>query len=129
MTDQRRRIVLVEDDDDIATLATMALQDIGGFEVTRFSSGEEALAGIDKADPEILILDFSMPGMTGGELLQLLKARPETADVPAIFMTASVMPSHVSELRKLGAIDVFKKPFDPMTLSDQVRAALAKAAR
>jgi CheY-like chemotaxis protein len=127
MTDQRRRIVLVEDDDDIATLATMALQDIGGFEVTRFSSGEEALAGVDKAKPDVFILDFSMPGMTGGDLLKELKARPQTANVPAIFMTASVMPSHVAELRKLGAIDVFKKPFDPMTLSDQLRATLAKA--
>lgn len=121
-----QRIMLVEDDSDIATLATMALQDIGGFSVTHFFTGMDALAGVDAVKPDLAILDFSMPGMNGDELIQALHARPSTAQLPVIFMTASVMPSHVVKLRELGALEVLKKPFDPMTLSDQVRAAYRK---
>ena len=121
-----QRIMLVEDDRDIATLATMALQDIGGFTVTHFFSGMEALKAVDALKPDLAILDYSMPGMNGDELIEALHSRAGTASLPVIFMTASVMPSHVAKLRELGALDVFKKPFDPMSLSEQVRAAYAK---
>ncbi len=126
MSGTAQRIMLVEDDDDIATIATMAFRDLGGFDVVHFSSGAEALKAVAVIRPDIIVLDFSMPGMNGDEVLQELKSLPETSGIPVIFMTASVMPSHVAKLKELGAIDVFKKPFDPMKLSDQVRNAVAK---
>jgi len=127
MTETLQHIVLVEDDSDIATLATMALQDLGGLAVTHFSSGEAALAGIPEVKPDLIILDFSMPGMNGDEVMKALKSNPDTAAIPAMFMTASVMPSHVAKLRELGAVDVLKKPFDPIALPDQVLAAWSRA--
>ena len=123
MTRELKTILLVEDDPDIATLATMALRDLGGFEVTHAASGPEALDQLRRERPDMLILDYSMPGMNGGELLTAIKQMPELEDIPAVFMTASVMPAHVAALRALGAIDVFAKPFDPIALPDMIRGA------
>jgi len=127
MTRPLKRIMLVEDDADVAAVATMALQDIGGFDVVHCASGMAALEQVGHIQPDLIILDFSMPELDGGEVLRRLRADPSTAHFPAIYMTASVMPSHVAMLKELGALDVFKKPFDPMTLSDEVRKAWAKA--
>ena len=117
-----KRIVLVEDDEDIATLATMALQDLGGFDVVHFPSGEAAIEGLAEANPDLVILDYSMPGINGDQVLKRMRATPELACIPVVFLTASVMPSHVAKLKDLGAIDVFKKPFDPLVLSDRIRS-------
>lgn len=123
MTNELRRIMLVEDDDDIATLATMALADIGGFDVVHVRSGAEALQRVSEFRPDMLILDYSMPGMNGGETLTALRGRADTRDIPAVFMTASVMPAHVDKLKALGAIDVFAKPFDPLALPTMIKEA------
>ena len=126
MTTTLKRILLVEDDQDIATLATMALSELGGFDVIHYFSGADALAAIESDRPDLVLLDFSMPGMKGDEIIERLKADERTKHLPVLFMTASVMPSHVTRLMELGAIDVLKKPFDPLTLSDKVREAWTK---
>jgi CheY-like chemotaxis protein len=123
MTAELKRIMLVEDDADIAILATMALADIGGFEVVHVSSGAEALDRVAEVRPDMLVLDYSMPGMNGGETLTAFRNRDDTSDIPAVFMTASVMPAHVASLKALGAIDVFAKPFDPLALPGMVESA------
>ena len=122
MSSELRRIMLVEDDPDIAILATMALEDLGGFELVHCASGPEALDRVDDIAPDLAILDFSLPGMNGDVLFAELQARPATAQLPVIFMTASVMPAHVAKLKAMGALQVFAKPFDPVTLSERVRA-------
>ena len=124
-----RRIMLVEDDLDIATVAQMALEEIGGFEVVHRASGAAALACVENIQPDLIILDFSMPDLNGGEVLQMLRANPKTARIPAIFMTASAMPAHVAKLKALGALNIFRKPFDPLTLSDEVLKTWAQARR
>ena len=57
------------------------------------------------------------------DLLAALRARPATAATPVIFLTAKAQPEEIARLRALGAIEVLAKPFDPMTLADQVRAS------
>lgn len=116
-----RKVMLVEDDPDIAVLAEIALKDIGGFEVVHFASGESALDGVVNADPDLIILDYRLPGMNGGQVLGRLKADERTRDRPVLFMTASLMPTHIATLLDLGALAVLPKPFDPMTLADEVR--------
>jgi CheY-like chemotaxis protein len=125
MRNKLRRIMLVEDDPDIAVLATMSFREFGGFELVHCASGAEALARVDEIAPDLAVLDFSMPGMNGDELLIALRARPETAHLPVIFMTASVMPAHVARLKSMGALAVIAKPFDPLTLSANVLAVWA----
>ena len=62
-----------------------------------------------------------MPGMDGPQTLAALREVPVLARVPIVFMTAKVQPSEVARFRELGAADVIAKPFDPLTLPDQVR--------
>jgi CheY-like chemotaxis protein len=71
--------------------------------------------------PDLLLLDVMMPEMDGPSTLRALRALPQTAAVPAVFMTAKVMPHEVAALRGLGAIEVVPKPFDPMTLAETLR--------
>jgi CheY-like chemotaxis protein len=115
------RILYVEDDHDVRKLASFALKAVGGFTVEACASGEEALEKAAGFGPQLLLLDVMMPGMDGPTTLQRLRALPETAAVPAVFMTAKVQPNEVQRYRDLGSLDVISKPFDPMTLSTQVR--------
>ncbi|QIL01358.1 response regulator [Sphingomonas sinipercae] len=118
-----QRIMLVEDDPDIAVLAGIALQDFGGFEFRHFSSGSEALANVADFAPDLVILDYRMPEMNGGEVLAALRASEAGRLIPVMFMTASLMPRHVEALIEAGAIAVLPKPFDPLTLADEVTKA------
>ena len=117
-----RRIMMVEDDPDIALLGQIALEDIGGYEVAVCSSGDEALARLAEFKPDLALLDYRLPDMNGDELLVALRQRPEGGDLPVIFLTASVMPGRVSHLLGLGAADLIAKPFDPMTLAAQIES-------
>jgi len=117
-----RRILFVEDDPDIQTVAKMALEALGGFTVLACSSGAEALAEVGGFAPDLVLLDVMMPGMDGPTMLIALRQMPAGRAVPVVFMTAKVQTQEVSRYRALGAEEVIAKPFDPMSLSDRVRA-------
>lgn len=123
-----RRVMYVEDDPDIRAIAEIALQDVGGFTVALCESGTDALAAAPGFGPELVLLDVMMPGMDGPSTLQALRKLPGMARVPVIFMTARLQRSEIREYRDLGAIGVIPKPFDPMTLSEQIAKILADAA-
>ena len=120
------RILYVEDDADIRSVAGFALEAVGGFVLAARASGEDALAQAPGFAPQLLLLDVMMPGMDGPETLAALREMPGTAATPAVFMTAKVQPQEVARYRALGAVDVISKPFDPMTLSDEIRAIWAR---
>ena len=126
MTDRAlNKILLVEDDPDIQEVAVMALSDFGGFEVDVCSSGLEALERVVSIAPDIILLDVMMPGMDGPSTLKELRANPETAAIPVVFMTARSQPHEVDEYKNLGAVEVITKPFDPIGLGDAVRGIWA----
>jgi CheY-like chemotaxis protein len=114
------RILYVEDEPDIRTVALTVLESLGNFTVTACSSGREAIEAAPTARADLILLDVMMPGMDGPTTLAALRALPQTADTPVIFMTAKVQPAEVRHLRSLGALDVIAKPFDPMTLCDEI---------
>lgn len=115
-----RKILLVEDDSDIALLARISLEEIGGWEVAIFESGAEAIGKAAGVAPDLIILDFRLPGINGDEVLKGLRRIAEIATTPIIFMTASVMPRQVERLKALGALAVLPKPFDPVRLPAQL---------
>lgn len=117
-----RRILFVEDDPDIQTVAKMALEAIGGFTVLACGSGSEALARLDEFAPDLVLLDVMMPGMDGPATLAALRQSPTGRELPVVFMTARVQAQEVAAYREMGAEDVIAKPFDPMMLSEQVLA-------
>ncbi len=122
-----QRVMYVEDDPDIRAIAEIALQDVGGFTARLCESGAQALAVAPAFGPELVLLDVMMPGMDGPETLQALRELPDMGHVPVIFMTARLQRSEIDEYRALGAVGVIPKPFDPMTLAEQIAEILARA--
>ena len=122
-----RRILYVEDDEPIRAVGLMTLQGIGNFEVIGCATGEEALALAPGARADLILLDSRMPGLDGRETFARLRALPETATTPVIFLTAAQQSGEVSELLALGAAGVLAKPFEPMTLPGRLREIWARA--
>lgn len=114
------RILYVEDEPDIRAVARLALAAVGGFTVELCSSGSEALQIAPAFQPDLILLDVMMPDMDGPTTFKALQAIPAVAQIPVIFMTAKVQTHEVLQYRKIGAIDVISKPFDPMTLSETI---------
>lgn len=119
------KLLHVEDDADIREIAQMSLDMTGEFEVVQCASGEDALKTVNDYTPDVILLDMMMPGMTGKQTLEQMRLLPHLVGVPAIFMTARAQQSEQDELRSMGASEVISKPFDPMTLADQIKAAMA----
>ena len=122
-----KRILLVEDEPDIRTIATMALEAVGGYEVIACASGAEALEAAPGADADLILLDVMMPGMDGPSTLRALRQLPATKSTPVIFITAKVQPSEVREYRALGSLDVICKPFVAMELPGDLRTIWERA--
>ena len=116
-----QRILMVDDDSDIRTVAEISLTAVGGFTVEVCGSGPEALEKAPAFGPDLILLDVMMPGMDGPTTLKGLREIPALAQTPVIFMTAKVQPREVAQLVACGALDVLAKPFDPMALSDALR--------
>ena len=119
------KLLHVEDDADIREIAKMSLELSGDFVVEQCDCGEQALEKTLDYIPDDFLLDMMMPGMTGRQTLEKLRENPDFANVPAIFMTARAQPNELEELRGIGATEVISKPFDPMSLADQIKAAIA----
>ena len=116
-----QRILYVEDDEDIRAVAELALETVGGFSLKSCSSGQQALFEGPDFAPDLILLDVMMPGMDGPSTLEAMQASPALKGVPAVFMTAKVQADEIAYYRELGAVEVIPKPFDPMTLADQIR--------
>lgn len=124
---QTLKILYVDDEPDIRTIVQFSFEDEDGIELKLCASGQEALDVVLDYKPDLLLLDVMMPGMDGPTTLQRMRALPGMGAVPAVFITAKVRPSEVDAFKAMGAVDVIAKPFDPMTLADQVRALHKRA--
>jgi DNA-binding response OmpR family regulator len=122
------KILHVEDETDILEIAKMSLEIHGNMEVTMCSSGREALQVVESFTPDIILLDYMMPELSGPETLKKLRQLPGLENVPAVFMTARAHEDEHQELWDLGASDVISKPFDPMALGSRLEATLRKTA-
>lgn len=124
---QLQTILYVEDEPDIRAIAELALETVGGYTLISCSSGGEALRAAEQHNPDLILLDVMMPEMDGPETLRQLRSIGSTAQIPAVFMTAKVQPSEVAEYLAMGAVDVIAKPFDPLTLAEQVQTIWQQA--
>ena len=123
-----RKIMIVDDDEDIRMISGLALRRIGGLEVVAVESGEEALACVREQRPDVILLDVMMPRLDGPATLERLRADPETAHVPVIFLTARAQKHELASYRDLGAVGVIVKPFDATSLADEVQQLLRSQA-
>ncbi len=114
-------ILYVEDEPDIQAIARMALEEIGGFTLEICNNGEEALEKVADFKPDLLLLDVMLPGLDGPDTLVQLRQQPGLAKTPAIFLTAKIQPEEMEEYLKLDSVGVIPKPFNPMTLANEIR--------
>lgn len=115
------RILLADDDPDVRSVLQVALEVVGQYTVCSCESGAEALAQIEAFQPQLLILDVMMPNMDGPETLRRLRARGGLEHVATVFLTAKAYPHEQERLRGLGVSGVLAKPFDPMTVSEELQ--------
>lgn len=119
-----RTILLVEDNDDIRIITTIALEHEGRFEVLPAASGEEALRLAESHPVDLVLLDVMMPGMDGTETFAALRELDATRDTPIVFLTAKAQSTEVKRLLELGAKDVLTKPFDPLEIAERIAGTL-----
>jgi two-component system, OmpR family, response regulator len=119
------RVLIIDDEPDIRRVARLSLARIGGMEVSDASNGLEGTEKAAAEAPDAILLDVMMPGLDGPATLHALRADPRTAAIPVVFLTAKAMPEEVARLLAMGVRGVLNKPFDPMTLPAELRAALA----
>ncbi len=120
-----KRILLVDDEDDIREVATISMQAVGGWEVCSAGGGEEAIAKAVAEQPDAILLDVMMPDIDGPTTFRRLQDDPRTRDIPVILLTAKAQAADRRFFDDLGVAGVLNKPFDPMQLPGQVAALLA----
>lgn len=118
---------MAEDDPDIQLVARLALKK-AGYRVTAVSNGKELLARLGDERPHIVLLDWMMPEMDGPETCAKLRENPETSDIPIVFMTAKSQGFEIERGLSLGAAGYIVKPFDALTLGEQLREILGDKA-
>lgn len=122
------KLLYVDDEPDIREVAVMSLEMDPELEVRPVESGRAALALLDAGAwaPDVIMLDVMMPDMDGPTTLAAIRERPATAATPVIFITARAQDRDRERLLGLGAAGVITKPFDPMNLAREVRAAVGQ---
>lgn len=118
------KLLLIDDEPDIREVASLSLEIDGEHEVITAANG---LAGIERARidrPDAILLDVMMPGLDGPSTLERLRSLDATRHIPVLFLTAKVQASELKRLASLGVRGIIAKPFDPLTLSEQIENLL-----
>ena len=124
-----KRILVVEDDRDIALSLRLKLERDGGFAVATAEDGATGLRLAQEQPPDLVLLDVNLPGMDGFEVCRRLRREPATAGVPVIMVTARIDEADRVAGLDLGADDYITKPFSPKEALARVRAVLRRAER
>lgn len=120
------RVLVVEDDVDIQKVVRMSLKVRGTKEVVVVNNGEECLAVVEELRPDLILLDVMMPKLDGYQTCRRLKQNPSTKAIPVIFLTAKAQQFEMKQGLDAGALGYLVKPFDPMTLHDQIVAMMSR---
>jgi DNA-binding response OmpR family regulator len=120
------RVLVVEDEQDIAALIKHALERSGDAQVDVVGSGDTALRAVTDQAPDLVILDLNLPVLSGTEVCRLMRARPATANVPIIMLTARTSEGDRVAGLDIGADDYVTKPFSLRELAARVRAVLRR---
>jgi DNA-binding response OmpR family regulator len=120
------RVLVVEDEQDIAALIKHTLERSGDAAVNTVGRGDEALRAVAELTPDLVILDLNLPVLSGSDVCRLLRQRPATAHIPIIMLTARTSEADRVSGLDLGADDYVTKPFSLRELAARVRAVLRR---
>jgi CheY-like chemotaxis protein len=119
-----RKVLIVDDEDDIRAVAQMSLEVVAGWTVVTAGSGGEAVGLAAAEQPDAILLDVMMPELDGPATLERLRADPATSGIPVVFLTAKVQAADHRRFATMPVAGVLAKPFDPMELPGQVAGVL-----
>ncbi len=122
-----RKVVLCDDDPDIRAIGEISLRDVGGWDVVCVNDGFAAVDAARAEMPDLILLDIMMPRLDGPGTFAKLQADPQCRLIPVVFMTAKAQSHELRGYTDLGAAGVIAKPFDPLTLPEQIRALVERA--
>ena len=117
-------ILIIDDEDDIREVAALSLETVAGWDVVTANSGAQGLLRAVEHQPDAILLDVMMPGMDGPTTFRELRKNPATARIPVILLTAKVQSNDQRRFADLGVNAILFKPFDPLTLAQQISDAL-----
>jgi len=126
MSGLKPKILIVEDEAAVVALLRYNLEH-QGFEVDAVSDGEEALVAVDENPPDLILLDWMLPQLSGIEVCRQLRRRPATKQIPVILLTARGEEADTVRGLDSGADDYVTKPFSPAELSARVHALLRRS--
>lgn len=131
MTDsvQIRRVVIADDDEDMRMLVEIAVRRAGFSLVAAAADGTAAWDAILMHKPELVVLDVSMPGMSGLEVCRLVRNEPTLAHTPILLLSAGVSGASREAGIQAGADDFMAKPFSPKVLTQRLVALAAERGR
>jgi CheY-like chemotaxis protein len=116
-----RKVLFAEDDGDIAKILRLCLCRDKSISVVECADGATVEARALEFMPDLILLDVSMPIVTGPEAFAILKQNEQLKDIPVVFLTAKAMRSELESLLSLGAAGVIIKPFNPIELPEQLK--------
>ncbi|XZO03728.1 MAG: response regulator [Microcoleus sp.] len=119
-----KRILIIDDAEDIREVAQVSLEIVGGWEVLTASSGIEGVAKAVAQQPDAILLDVMMPDQDGPTTFLQLQANSATQHIPVILLTAKALAGDRRMFADLGVASVIAKPFEPMSLASQVAQVL-----
>lgn len=122
-----RKALVVDDEFHIVQVVAIKLRN-NGFEVLTADNGADAYTLACEQKPDIVITDYQMPGLTGLELIEKLRATPETASIPVIMLTARGFAIDDQQKQKLGVSVCLSKPFSPREVLSTVEDVLRQTA-
>ena len=126
MDNKQPKVLVVDDEDAILEMTRFALQQ-AGMEAITASSAYDALLCVNDNRPDIILMDWMMPGVSGLELTRRLRKEGNTEDIPIIMLTARVTEDDKVAGLEAGADDYLVKPFSPRELMARIRAVLRRS--
>ena len=114
------RTVLIIEDEKLIVVSTQMVLEAAGFRVESANNGEDGLNKARDVTPDLILLDIMMPGIDGWETLTRLKRDPATAGIPVVIFTAREHARGHQRSAEMGAVDYFRKPFEPDELIELV---------
>lgn len=122
-----RTILVIDDEQDMRELSIFALELDGHTNVVTATSGADGVRLARELQPSAILLDWMMPAMDGEATLAALKTNPLVAGIPVIVLSGAVHRQSAESFKRLGAHGVVSKPYNPVTLGDEIRALLGDA--
>ena len=119
-----KRILVIDDEPSIQTIVKISLEKFGGWEVLTASSALDGLKIAQSQPLDAILLDVSMPNIDGFQCFEKLRSQPSTQIIPVILLTAKVLPSDRKRFDEIGVNGVILKPFNPVTVWQDVAALL-----